>query len=151
VLVQSCLPWRSDRQMLILVIVHCLSVHKMELSWDEYYLLQLLRPPLQYRQQLKNSECLKDKMEECQNCFMHLSSEHCIDHCCLSLRPHSHIHECEYESELTSTRKHEIQAYLSEAFTQRRVLHESELRAIPTRTSPFCTSRVFRQLVRVLP
>jgi len=41
-------------------------------------------------------------------------------------------------------------AYLCEAFTQRRVLHESELRAIPTRTSSICTSRVFRQLVRVL-
>jgi len=42
-----------------------------------------------------------------------------------------------------STRKHE-------AFTQRRVLHESELIAIRTRTSPICTSHVFRQLVRVL-
>ena len=42
-------------------------------------------------------------------------------------------------------------AYLCEAFTQRRVLHESELRVIPTCTSPICTSRAFRQLVRVLP
>ena len=41
-------------------------------------------------------------------------------------------------------------ANLCEAFTQRRLLHESQLRAIPTRTSPICTSRVFRQLVRVL-
>jgi len=38
-------------------------------------------------------------------------------------------------------------ACLCEAFTQRRVAHESELRAIPTRTSPICMSRVFRQLV----
>ena len=40
--------------------------------------------------------------------------------------------------------------YLCEAFTQRRVLHESELRAIPTRTSSICTSHVFRQLIQVL-
>ena len=41
-------------------------------------------------------------------------------------------------------------AYLCEVFTQRRVMHKSELRAIPTRTSPLCTSHVFRQLIRVL-
>jgi len=40
-------------------------------------------------------------------------------------------------------------AYLCEAITQRRVLHESELRVIPTHTSPICTSR-FRQLIQVL-
>jgi len=41
-------------------------------------------------------------------------------------------------------------AYLCEAFKYRRVLHESELRAIPTRTSPICSSHVFRQLIQVL-
>jgi len=55
--------------------------------------------------------------------------------------PCSHIHEYEYTSPKARVReKHEIQGiYLCEAFTYRRVLHESELRAIPTRTSPICT------------
>ena len=58
------------------------------------------------------------------------------------LRPCSHVHKYEYKC--MSTRKHEIRskAYLCEAFTHRRVLHESELRAIPTHTSPICTSHV---------